>query len=499
VPPPVPGAPRASSSVPTIVPPTAPDLPKLVCDAGTTVTAAAFPDPTWYCATPDGTKQGRFETLFPSNQIAIEGSYKQNKLDGVWKRHYSNGAIAEEGGFVGGLPDGTWRQLDPNGGVLGEYTLKAGTGRQKKWLADGSLYTDTMLRKGVRHGAMRMFDHNVVVVIAKYLAGRLDDKHLVGNKGNLRIEETFAHGARTGPRQIWQFGVLIFDENYDDKGKLDGAYTLFRDNKFPRMQGTYEHGKKTGTWTWNDKNNKKEREGDFALGKRSGTWSEWNDERLTFQGLYVDGKPDGDFVYYDAKTGTELGRFTMKDGTGTMVTFYPNKKPATKTRMYKGAMDGKYEELTQLGKTTVEGRYANDRKHGAWHEQTPAGVATLDQMWKRGKLDGTVKKYANGKLASQATYKDGKAEGAYAEYRDGKPALTGQFAADKRVGTWTTYAADGSVMLTAAYKDGVLDGPWHQVIAGGALDGQMKAGRRAGTWSQTDRAGKAYSVSYKTP
>ena len=33
-------------------------------------------------------------------------------------------------------------------------------------------------------------------------------------------------GVRRGPRQIWQFWVLVIDETYDDKGKLDGAFTI---------------------------------------------------------------------------------------------------------------------------------------------------------------------------------------------------------------------------------------------------------------------------------
>jgi len=454
----------------------------------------------WFCARPDGVRHGAFYTLYPDLKIEISGTYKGGKLDGAWQRHYPNGALAEEGAYASGLPMGTWRALDANGTALGEYKLTAGTGRQKKWLADGPLYSDTSLRKGVRNGPMRIFDRNgVIVVLARYIGGKLDDKHLVGGKNTLRIEETLVRGVRRGVRQIWQFGTMIIDENYDDRGKLDGAFAIWRERKVPRVQGTYEHGKRIGTWVWTDKNNKKEREGDYVDNKKSGLWSEWIDDKLSTQGTFTDGKPDGEFVYYDPKTAAELGRFTITDGTGTMLTFHPNKKAATKTKMYKGVMDGKYEELTPLGKTIVEGRYASDRKHGAWREQTPGGVPTLEQTWKRGKLDGKVKKYIDGKLAVESNYKAGLAEGPYVEYRDGKPSLTGQFAADKRTGTWTSYAADGSVALVATYKEGVLDGPWKQVSLGVTLQGQLTAGRRTGTWTQTDRAGKTYSVTYKSP
>ena len=438
-------------------------------------------------------------TLYPDRSIAIEGHYKDGALDGAWKRHHPGGAIAEDGAYVAGLPDGTWQAFDASGAKLGEYTLKHGTGKVKKWLADGPLYSETALKKGVPDGYTKIFDRQgYLVVIAKLTAGKLDGPHTVGGKNTLRIEESFVRGVRRGPRKIWQFWALLVDESYDTKGKLDGAFTIWRDRKVPRVQGTFDHGKRTGPWVWTDRNNKKEREGDYTDGKKTGPWFEYADEKVVFQGAFTDGRPDGEFIYYD-KTGAELGRFTITDGTGTMLTFHPNKKVSSRTTLQQGQMSGRYEELSLRGKTLVLGNYLADRKHGWWREMTEAGALGSEEQWKRGKLDGAFKKYTDGKLAVEATYKDGKVEGAYTEYRDGKPALVGQFAADRRVGTWTAYDAGGSVTLTATYKDGVLDGPWRQLTDGVVVEGMMVAGRRTGTWTRTDRAGTVVSTVVKTP
>ncbi|HTR52523.1 MAG TPA: hypothetical protein VMJ10_17535, partial [Kofleriaceae bacterium] len=335
-----------------------------------------------------------------------------------------------------------------------------------------------------------------------FLAGRYDGAHLVGGKNTLRIEEEFKNGVRRNARQIWQFWELLVDENYDLRGKLDGAFTLWRDSvkKIPRVTGTYDHGKRTGTWSWFDRANNKEREGDYTDGKKTGAWFEWFENKLVFSGSYTDGKPDGDFVFYD-KSGNELGRFTMADGTGVMQTFYPNHKPSTRTYFYKGEMAGLYQELTFKlpQKVVVEGHYSSDRKHGSWKEWTDNGDLTLEERYRRGRLDGAFKKYDAGKLLVEATYKDGKVEGAYTEYRNGKPALTGQYTADRKTGTWTSYDEGGAVVLTATYKDGVLDGPWKQLVDGAVLEGQMLAGRRTGTWIRTDRAGTVQKTTYKTP
>lgn len=336
------------------------------------------------------------------------------------------------------------------------------------------------------------------MIKAKLVKGKLHDDHVVGTKNLLRIEETFHYGTRRGPRTIWQFWSLLIDETYDDKGKLDGAFTIWRDKKVPRIQGTYDHGKRTGGWIWTDKQNKKEREGDYAAGKKTGPWYEYVEGKLTFQGMFTDGKPDGEFIYYD-KTGLELGRFTINAGTGTMVTFHANKKPSSKTRMRGGLMDGLYEELTPRGKVLVEGHYASDKKHGWWREWTETGAQVYEIHYKRGKLDGAFKKYTDGKLAVLATYKDGKAEGPYIEYRDGKPSLLGQFSKDLRTGTWTAHDAAGVVSLTANYNEGLLDGPWTNVSDGTTSIGQLAQGRPSGSWTLTDRTGQTRTIEQKTP
>lgn len=472
----------AVAVAPPTPPPPPPEPPALECEAGSTSQPAPAPEPTWYCTRDTGVRHGSFFSLYPDQSIAISGSYKDGKLDGAWKRFYPGGALAEEGTYVGGMPDGTWRQLARDGALLGEYKLKAGTGKQKRWYDDGPLYSEVVLKKGVPAGAMSVRTRDGAVVISGKLYGtRFDGDHVVGTKNSLKIEETFKRGVRTGPRKIWQFWALLIDEAYDGRGKLDGAWTMWRDKKVPRVQGTYDHGKKVGTWIWTDRQNKREREGDFVAGKKSGTWNEYTDEKLTFTGNYTDGKPDGEFIYYD-KTGAELGRFTIKGGSGTMLTFYPNKKIASKTRVAGGLMNGKYEELKMNGKPLVEGGYASDRKHGMWREWNDAGVLQSEIQYKRGRLDGSFKKYEGGQVAVEATYKDGKAEGPYTEYRAGKPSLTGQFAGDRRTGTWTIFDETGTATLTATYKDGVLDGPWREITGGQTVEGTLVAGRRTGPW-----------------
>lgn len=477
----------------------APVAPILACDAGTALAIAAAPEPTWFCAKPDGTRHGLFVTLFPNGSTRIGGHYRDGLLDGAWERRHPSGGVAESGAFAAGQKHGTWTQRAPAGTVLGTYELVNGTGIERRWLDDGQLYSEIAFKAGIEHGPAKYYTADgALIASARYANGKLDGPKSFGTRRTLRFDETYANGVLVGKREIWDGFTPIAQERYDRRGRLDGPYTLWRSRKVTRVEGRFAHGKRTGAWVWHDRDGNLEREGSYVDGKRDGRWTEYADGKVVFTGAYTAGKPNGELVYFD-RNGNELGKFTITDGTGTMLTFWNNRKVASKTRLVRGVEHGLYQELTPRGKVVVEGHYRNGRKHGTWKEWTPDGVRVLEQTWKAGKLHGVVKKYVDGKLSLVATYADGQVAGAYAEHRNGKPVVTGSYAADRKDGTWTYYAADGTVVLTATYRQGVLDGPWRQLAEGNVLEGTLIAGRRAGTWTQTDRAGTVTKLRYATP
>ncbi|MDB4963271.1 MAG: hypothetical protein JWP01_3270 [Myxococcales bacterium] len=477
----------------------APPPPRLTCETGITARLAPAHEPTWACTRPDGTRHGPFITVFPDDSIEIAGTYKDGVLDGAWTRHDAEGSLVERGVYVAGQKDGRWTQSSPTGAVLGEYELVKGSGVEKAWTESGALYSERSFESGVAHGDHKLFAiDGTVIASARYDRGKLDGPHTFGSRGMMRIEETFAAGVRRGKRLIYLMGTLIADELYDREGRLDGKYTLWRRARVKRLEGQFKNGRRIGAWSWWDRGNNKDKEGHYVDGKRDGTWMEWSDRKLVFSGSYKTGKPDGEFVYFD-RAGRELGRFSIVGGTGTMQTFHGNKKPSTKQALVNGAMSGIYQELTPTGKLVVDGRYRNDARHGTWKEWRADGTPAVERIYDHGALDGVVKKYVAGKLAMEATYVAGKPVGPYAEYRDGKPAITGQYLDDQKHGTWTTFDREGSVVLTATYHRGVLEGPWRQLVDGAVLEGLMLGGRRSGVWTRTERGGAVSRLTYTTP
>jgi antitoxin component YwqK of YwqJK toxin-antitoxin module len=480
-----------------VAPPEAP--PRLACDAGTRLVAAPAPEPAWWCARPDGARHGAFVSRFPDGAIEITASYRDGLLDGAWTRRVPGGAIVEAGTYAAGNKHGRWNQTSTTGQPLGEYAMTNGTGVERVWLDTGERYSERAFKDGVLDGATTFWaPDGTQVISARYEHGQLDGAHSFGTRATVRIEETFARGVRRGKRSIWAMGLLVAEEQYDRKGRLDGPYTLWRTPRVPRVRGIYTAGKRDGTWVWTDRGGNKEKQGRYAAGKRTGTWREWANGKLASSGAYTGGKLTGELISYDGR-GRELGRYTMTAGTGTVVTFFWNKKPSSKQQFVDGGAHGTYQELTPTGVVVVDGTYEDDRKHGTWRFTAPDGTPLLVQTWERGVLDGKLEKYVGGKLATMATYDHGKVSGPYAEYRDGAPAVTGEYLDDQKHGTWTTHAADGSVRTSASYVRGVVDGPWRQVVDGVVTEGTMAAGRRAGTWTTTDRGGGVSTVRYAAP
>jgi antitoxin component YwqK of YwqJK toxin-antitoxin module len=478
----------------------APRPPRLVGGDDATPVLGPAPDPSWYCTRPDGTRHGPFLTLFPDSSIEISGTYADGLLDGAWQRHHpATGAIVEQGRYAAGLKQGTWTQASSRAAPLGEYQMTAGTGVEKRWYDDGPPYSEVGYRSGVLHGARKVYARDGgLLETARYQAGKLDGPHAFGTRATMRFEETFAQGVRRAKRTIWHQRVLVAEENYDRNGRLDGPYVSWRSTKIKRVEGAHAGGRRHGLWVWNDRAGKKEREGSYVRGKREGDWFEWADEKLVWSGSYANGRPHGTFTYL-ARTGAEIGKFEIQNGTGWMLTFHTNGKPSTRQRVVGGIENGPYQELTRLGKPLVEGGYRAGKKHGTWKKWTADGVLLLEQTWKAGELHGAVKKYVDGRLASEMRYVDGRAEGDYVEYRLDKPAVIGRFANDRKTGTWTHHDASGAVVRTATYVDGVLEGPYRELAGGVVIAGEMVAGRRSGAWTRTDKAGNVWPIVHGPP
>ncbi|HRC57055.1 MAG TPA: hypothetical protein PKU97_14075, partial [Kofleriaceae bacterium] len=457
----------------------------------------------WVCANAQGQMHGPFLLLHPDGSTAITGSYQRGVLDGPWRRLYPNGKTAEVGAFTMGQRDGLWQRYADTGGLLGDFQMTRGTGVDRRWHADGQLASERAYADGLLDGPSRVYGYGGLVLYeAQFARGLLDGRRRLGTSKGMRIEDRFAAGVPRGSRKLWRRDTLTLEMSFDDEGNLHGPFSAWRDRSTLRERGAFVRGDRHGTWQWIGRGRELERQGSYFLGLRHGTWRQWDGGRLIMQGRYVKGRPHGTFRFWSSG-GAAIGKCKLKNGTGEMLTFHDNGQLATRTPMVRGLRHGIYQELNPRGKVVLEGAYASDQRHGLWIERDGEGRVARQSTYVDGKLDGVVRRYVRGELASEVTYALGVREGPYRELQPGAdgellPAVTGAFAADLKSGPWVFRRPDGRAM-EVTYVKGDLQGPWQQRGAEGDLSGQHDRGRRVGTWTWTARGTPKRTITYPQP
>lgn len=262
----------------------------------------------------DASAAGELVVRFPDGTVEVRGRVLAGVLDGAWQRFHPGGALAEEGRYVAGKKEGVWRQLAADGRELARYEMIAGTGTELVAWDDGSVRLEIGWTDGVRDGAAVARDAaGAIVVDETWKLGVLDGARTIGKaKQGPHLVETWQDGVRTGARIVSWKGHPVIEEQYDEAGRLHGPWIAWRGKGRKREEGTYRHGQRHGAWTWYD---------------RSGAASR--------TGRYLDGLRDGTWIEYGAK-GRELGRYTMRRGTGTVIEWHASGKKARSSRFVAG-------------------------------------------------------------------------------------------------------------------------------------------------------------------
>lgn len=461
--------------------------------------------PGWRCVTADGVGAGPFVTTFPDGSVEISGAFERGLLEGRWRRRYRNGHTAEVGAYVEGKKDGLWQLYNDRGGLLGDYAMKRGTGVEKRWYLDGALASERAFVDGVLEGpSVAYAKGGEILYRATFRAGALHGPRHVGVRGALQLEDQWRAGVPFGTRRIWRREFLALEQTFDDDGVRTGPYTAWRDRSSLRERGAYLAGDRHGTWRWYDRARALEREGTYYLGVRHGLWRQWEGGGLRMLGRYVKGRPHGVFTFWNG-AGRVTGTAKLRNGTGKMLTFHDNGVPSTRTSLVRGVKHGSFQELTPRGRVVVDGAYLDDLRDGRWREREVDGSLLREATYQAGALHGVVRRYAEGRLASELTYVRGRREGPYRELRvvgeKATESVTGAFSADRRSGEWVFHGRDGAPTLVMHYEAGALHGAWSQLDGDRVLvRGQYERGQRSGTWTWLSPSGETVrTVTYDAP
>ncbi len=175
-----------------------------------------------------GKKQGPWKEYHESGELAAKGSYKNNMRVGKWVFYHRNGKIEQEGTFNSkGIPDGEWKYYYESGNLLKAETLVNGE--------NDDTYTEYS-------------DSGVVIVQGQYAEG-FESGEWIYTIGDIIEKGTYTDGVQTGwwIQQNKSDGKIVFKGEFRD-GKPEGKHIWYYPNGNKKSEGFYSDGIREGDW-----------------------------------------------------------------------------------------------------------------------------------------------------------------------------------------------------------------------------------------------------------
>jgi len=132
--------------------------------------------------------------------------------------------------------------------------------------------------------------------------------------------------------------------------------------------------------------------------------------------FYDKGKLIG-YSYLD-KEGNELPMIALPNGTGKIISYYPNGKIAREMTYEKGEIQGEYTAYYENGNLERKHNNVDDDYHGIAYTYYPDGTTKTETSYTYGYKQGLEKKYyPNGTIKQEINYKNDERSGK-AQYYD---------------------------------------------------------------------------------
>lgn len=232
---------------------------------------------------------------YPNGKVKVEGSYYNNKAEGVRREYTPEGKIEKSYVFKNGVMIGI--------GIVDENGWKQGA--WKEYYDDGSLKQEGSYFNTKKSGLWKFYfqgNNSIVEQIGTY-----------DNKGNPIGEWKW----------FYESGNIHRIENYEN-GMLNGLMEEKTDSGLVITRGIYLDGQEDGEWYYQIEGYREE--GKYADGRRTGIWKHYYDNgNLAFEGNFEDGQPDGIHKFYWENANLKrMGSYIMGLKNGEWNSFYPD-------------------------------------------------------------------------------------------------------------------------------------------------------------------------------
>ncbi len=194
-------------------------------------------------------------------------------------------------------------------------------------------------------------------------------------------------------------------------------------------------------------------------GKKHGFWKKQNGDTLKYEGRFVHGIPEGDFVYYydDGKVKTEMN-YTNNGQNAYAIMYFNNGKKMAEGKFVNKKREGEW--ITYDGHDNIIAKvpYSNGKKSGLAIYFFPEGGTLEEVHYEEGIEQGNFKQYfPNGSVKMKGCYENGKYHGPFTYYYPNNMVYnTGLFENGLKNGVWSMYDEEGKIILKYTYNKGEI-------------------------------------------
>jgi antitoxin component YwqK of YwqJK toxin-antitoxin module len=309
-------------------------------------------------------KQGTWKEFYENDQLAWEKRYKNDVLNGYFKRYDANGRLLEAVLYIDGVA-----QKESDLVVQLEMKRSYHPNGQLEWEGGYDL-------EGNAHGPHVFFDEKGKIIEVKVF-----ERAVLLAKGELNED-----GQRIGYWEEYYFDGKIKAKGKYKNGIKVGEWNHYYDNGEQEQLGKYnKDGKPTGLWVWYYENGNILREENFRKGLEDGSYVEYSRSgKVITKGDFLDGRKEGIWVYEmgdyreegnyrdDRKEG--VWKYYYNDGTLLFIGEYIDGNPEGKHRYYYSDGILKREENYSVGEPS-----------GVWKSYTSDGELFLTAVYRNGK------------------------------------------------------------------------------------------------------------------
>ncbi len=336
-------------------------------------------------------RDGRVITLLKYREGYLKTAERINRFDnkgkrrGKWVTFHPNGGIHVEGTYMNDKRNGIFKTFDKHGDLL---TLEKY--RDDKLVVDSEESVILDLRNSY-------YPDGTIKSTGGYVDGMKEGTHrYYDNEGNIEGAEIYSRGEKTAE------GII------DEKGDYQGLWKLYYETGELKAEGEFENSERIGEWTFYHRNGEIQHRAKYAEGLPQGRWTWYFDNgNLRREEYYRRGKEDGESIEYDIE-GNEISRGEYVSGYKEGEWFYHVGDHTEKGSYLDGERNGNWIYEYPEGELNYEGEYAVGLPIGKHKWYYPNGQLKKEGKYSSGVRVGTWKTYdENGLQELIVKYKNG--------------------------------------------------------------------------------------------